>query len=227
MFVGQYETTTAADGTYTFEGIDLARERARLREIMWATHFRAGASVIRAVLEEDASVDFVLLGSGRIAGAIQNMRGGLPSVLAVRADEPPLARRAHCDQDGSFALEDVPPGEYVLKLDVPEADQVVPVTVTVGADQTATATFVMAGSSVELYVRVPAGQGRTLMIEPESEGAGIGGRIRGIMRMNGEDRCSFSYVRPGRYRVLLDGTSCQSITVTASPDEQEIDLRGR
>ena len=227
MFMGQYEATTAADGAYTFDGIDLAREPMRRPELMWATHVRAGASVIREVPEEDATVDLVVLGSGRIAGKVENMRGGRASVLAVRADEPPLARRAHGDREGMFAFEDVPPGDYVLELDVPEADRVEPVPVTVLADRTATATFVMTRSSVELRVRVPAGQGRQLVIEPESEGAGIGGRMRGIMRMNDDESCSFHYVRPGRYRVSLDGASWQSITVEPSPAEQEIDLRPR
>lgn len=45
------------------------------------------------------------------------------------------------------------------------------------------------------------------------------------MSMGNEETCSLEYVRPGNYRVSLDGKQWTSITVDATPDEQTIDLR--
>jgi hypothetical protein len=225
LFQTHYETKTDTDGTYAFDGIDVNREPMRAPEIVWATHFASGASVRHEVPNTDATMDFVLLGSGRIEGSIQNMRGGRGHLVALRADEPPSPRRAHCDKEGRFAFEDLPPGEYVIKLDVPDVEQVQPANVTVVVNQTAVATLVMNSVSVSLRLKVPGGRGKGLVIEPTSEGAGIGGRMRGIMSMGNEETCSLDYVRPGNYRVSLDSKQWISITIDASSEEQSIDLR--
>ncbi len=225
LFTPQYETRTNADGAYVFDGIDVAREPMMPSEIVRATHFSAGASVIHEVPKTDATMDFVLLGSGRIEGTVQNMRGGRGHLLAVRADEPTSVRHAHCDKKGHFQFEDLPPGEYAVKLDVPDAEQVQPANVTVVASQTTFATLAMNSVSVKLTVTVPSGRGKDLVIEPTSANAAIGGRIRGIMSMGNEDSCSLEYVRPGTYRASLDGRRWTSITVDVSPADQSIDLR--
>ena len=225
LFLGVYETRSDDAGAYSFDGIDVYRDPERVTEFIWAAHVAAGASVIQEVPKTDATMDFVLLGAGRIEGAVRNMRGGRGHLLAVRPDEPPWARHAHCDKEGRFAFEDLPPGDYVVKLNVPEIEQVQPATVTVIADQNVTATLVMNSTSVRLRVKVPAGRGKDLVIEPTSEGAGVGGRMRGIMRMGSEDTCSLEYVRPGGYRLSLDGEQWTSVTVEPFPQEQTIDLR--
>jgi len=76
-----------------------------------------------------------------------------------------------------------------------------------------------------LTVRVPAGRGKDLVLEPTSDGAAVGGRWRGIMVMGDEDRCSLEFVRPGDYRASLDGEQWRTVTIASSPVEQTIDLR--
>jgi protocatechuate 3,4-dioxygenase beta subunit len=225
LFTGQYETRTDAAGAYSFEGVDSERHPMGTSEIMWATHLTAGVSLMHEVPKTDATIDFVLLGSGRIEGSIQNMRGARGHVMAIREDEPPWARHAHCDKEGHFSFENLPEGAYVVKLDAPEVESVQPTNVTVSANQTAEATLVMNSVSVRLRVKVPSGRGKDLVIEPTSEGAGIGGRVRGIMTMNEQETCSFDYVRPGTYRASFDGLQWTTITVATSPDEQTFDLR--
>jgi hypothetical protein len=83
----------------------------------------------------------------------------------------------------------------------------------------------METSSVDLTIVVQAGLGRSLVIEPVSDGAGVGGHARGIMVMGTEDRCTFHFVRPSRYRVSTDGAAWREITIESAPAEQTIDLR--
>jgi len=109
-FHGRYETRTDATGAYTLDGVDTDRSEA-LPEIVQATHPIAGHSVICAMPHADATLDFVLLGRGRIAGTIRNLRS---AAAVVRTDEPLLARYALVDKEGHFEL-DVPPGDYVIK----------------------------------------------------------------------------------------------------------------
>ena len=86
------------------------------------------------------------------------MRGGRGHLLAIRADEPPHARHAHCDKEGCFAFEDLPPGDYVVKLDVPDVEQVQPANVIVVANETTVATLMMNSVSVKLRLKVPGGR---------------------------------------------------------------------
>jgi hypothetical protein len=223
MFTGVYETRTDTDGAYAFAGVDVLDETFPTSEIILATHHRVGVSVMHELPKTDATVDLVLLGSGRIEGVVQQLRGGHGFMVAERAGEPARARHASCDASARFTFEDVPAGEYVVKLE-PETEAA-PVRVTVVANQTATATVVMNSVAVKLTILVPVGRGKDLVIEPSSEAAAIGGNIRSIVKMGAEERCSLEYVQPGSYRVSLDGARWRSIDITSSPAEQTIDLR--
>ncbi|MDB4959803.1 MAG: hypothetical protein JWO36_7372 [Myxococcales bacterium] len=224
-FTGQYETTTNAEGAYTFDGIDTYGEHMRLPEIVWAKHFSAGVSVMRELPRGDATIDLLLIGCGRIAGIVQGFRAGHAIARARREDEPASARMSSVDQEGRFQFEDLPPGDYVISLDLHISMQVSPTNVTVVANQTATAMFEMQSSCVELTVKVPAGRSNDLLIESTVPGAKVGDgfRMTGLMRT--EERCHFAFVQPGVYRISLDGKTWKRIVVRASPAEQTFDLR--
>jgi hypothetical protein len=223
LFATYYETTTDERGAYTFDGIDVYHHPLRRIELASA-RAPGGASLVQLVPTTDATLDFVLIGTGRIEGVVENMHGGILSVLARRSDEP-TPRTAHCDAAGRFELEDLPAGDYDVSVSAPEAERGASARVTVVANETVRIALAMQGTGVVLRVRVPADRGADLVIEPIGKGAEIRGRVRGIAHMHDEDTCHFEYVQPGRYRVSLDRTHWTTIVVKASPNEQEIDLR--
>jgi hypothetical protein len=221
-FHQHYEAITDAQGAYLFDGID-AHRMPRPPNI-WASHPVLGVSSLRELLPTDAAVDFIIVGAGDIDGVIEGLRGGRPTAFATRADEPTHARMAFPDQQGTFRFEDVPAGEYEVSLDA-GGEHVASQKVTVVANQTQSARFAMASSSVHVTVIVPAGRGKDLVFEPTSDRAGVGGRMRSIMRSGGEDRCSLDFVRPGEYRASFDGKDWRDVTIASAPAEQTIDLR--
>lgn len=97
-------------GAYVLDGVDVEHIE-ELPEIIQARHPVAGLSVIRAMPRTDATLDFVLLGRGRIEGTIHDLRT-TPTV--VRTDEPMAARFAISHNRGRFEV-DLPPGDYVIK----------------------------------------------------------------------------------------------------------------
>lgn len=221
-FFGHFETTTDEGGAFRFDGIDVHPGFAWSPQI-WATHPAAGVSTIRE-FAMDSSIDLVLVGAGNIDGVIAGLRGGRPTVLATRSDEPERCRLVFPDRAGRFCFEDVPVGEYVVSVDL-DTEQVSSENLIVAPNQTASVRVTMASSSVCVTVLVPAGRGRDLMLEPISEGAGIGGRIRGLSMTGRSDQCSFDFVRPGDYRAWLDGKTWRTVTIASMPAEQTIDLR--
>ena len=83
----------------------------------------------------------------------------------------------------------------------------------------------MSTTSISLTVIVPPGGAKELLIEPTSIDAGVNDKVRRSMRMGTEERCRFDFVRPGDYRLSLDGDTWTAISVGSSPAEQTIDLR--
>jgi hypothetical protein len=213
LFLGVFETTTNRDGAYAFEGVDVERDWPST-ELVWATHPTAGASLIREMPKTDATIDFVLIGTGRIEGTIENLQGGSGMLQAVRADEPRAARPSIATRTGASNL---PCGDYVIELHVPG---VAPVHVAVAADQTARVTFAIAGPHIKLTVVVPDGRSGDLRIE-STTGVAIGG-ARMISQIDAEDFCTFEHVRPGGCRISLDGERWKTITVDESPQEQMV-----
>lgn len=134
---------------------------------------------------------------GDIEGVIEGARGGSPTLHARRSDEPHSARMAFPDKQRSFRFEHLPVGEYVVSVEE-GVEQVTSEQVAVVANQTQSLRFTLSSSGVDVTVLVPIDRGRDLRFEPTSEGARVGGRVRGIMRGLGDDqRCSLSFVRPG------------------------------
>lgn len=129
-------------------------------------------------------------------------------------------------EDGRFAFANLPHGDYVVTLNLPEGEESPSVTVTVIPNETAIAALVMSTSSVRLKVRVPVGRGRDLQFRDAESDTEIGIAVSGVMVINDVDEwCSIDFVRPGKYRMSLDGDRWSPVVVTESPDEQTIDLR--
>jgi hypothetical protein len=221
-FAEHFETTTDADGAYTFDGIDACQLAMRTKHI-WAVRVDTGVSIVREVPQGDASIDHTLIRAGCIKGMVERVTGGRPTVLAVRSDEPRRARISSIDHDGRFAFDDIPCGDYVVTLDERGIEPVSPANVTVVANQTATAVLAMAADSIELTVKVPPGRAMDLVFEAVGTGPGAP-RSRSSACMGAEESCTFYFVRPGEYRLSLDATT-RIVTLSALPAEQTIDLR--
>jgi hypothetical protein len=216
---GYYKATSDADGAFGFAGVDVPLPHLR-RICAW--HPNAGSSLIHELRDVATTIDLVLLGAGTIAGSVRGLGGGLASVLAERAGEPPHARHTWMERDATFRFDDVPPGDYTIRLDVP--GEVACPTVSVVAGETVTVVLEVTSMHVVVVIRVPLGRGSDVRVEPVSAGAGMD-RVRGIMRMGTEEHLTLHHVLPGDYRVSLDGRDT-IVTIAPSPEEQTIDLRG-
>lgn len=243
-FQGLYETTTDATGAYVFDGVDGRHEFMGPRRI-WATHPNSGVSVISELPDEDATVDIELLGSGRIEGVVEGLRGGVPLVFARRADEPEAARRELVTKSsevrflGEFRFDDAPPGDYIISLGVPETVATSPVQVTVVDGQMVTAKLAMVTSRVRLNITVPSGRGRNLVLasaddstpEPDQTRPRI---VMGAARItmignpsppsSEKETATFDYLQPGSYRVSFDGQTWIPIVVTSRREEQSVEI---
>src|SRR5262249_6187539 len=126
-FTEHFETATDADGAYIFDGIDAFQWRMRSEHIL-AERPDPPVSILREVPEGDASVDHTLLEAGCIEGVVEHVSGGRPMVLAIRPDEPRFARMAFVDDDGRFAFDDIPCGDYVVTLNEQDIEPASPAT---------------------------------------------------------------------------------------------------
>ena len=221
-FQGHFETLTDAVGAYAFEGID-AHQGPFNKPNIWAEHRDGRSSVIHELAPGDAKIDFALLDTGRLEGVVQGLCGGRPLALAIRSDEPHAARMASVAKDGRFVFEGLPCGSYVVRAG--DAEDISSAEVTLVEAQTASVTLLMKRSSIELIVIVPRGRGTELVIEPVSDGAGVGGRSRGISVRGNEEHCHLSFVRPGEYRLSVDKITWTPLRIATSPAEQTVDLR--
>jgi Carboxypeptidase regulatory-like domain len=242
-FQGPCETTTDATGAYALDGVELRPELVGPQHI-WATHPTSGVSVIRALREGDETIDIELLGSGHIEGVVEGARGGVPVVLARRADEPGGVRRTIVTKSSDvryvaeFRFDDVPPGAYVISLQVPERVGTSPVHVTVVDGQSVPAKLAMVTSGVCLTVTIPAGRGRSLVLasaddstpEPEQGPRFVIGETR-ITTMKDHspppserEGVVFQYLQPGHYRATVDGEAWTPIVVGSRPEEQRVEI---
>lgn len=112
LFYGRHETRTDATGFYLLEGLDDRATLPPLPEIIHATHPVAGLSKICELPHEQATLDFTLLGRGRIEGVVP---GGALAVVGV--GEPMLARSVSVNKSGRFGI-NVPPGDYEIEVRV-------------------------------------------------------------------------------------------------------------
>jgi len=243
-FQGPHETATDAAGAYIFDGVEGRRELIGAR-LLWATHSSRGVSLIRELPEVDATIDLELLGSGRIEGVVDGVRGGVPLVFARHADEPEGVRRQIVTRStevryaGEFCFEDLPPGNYVLSLRVPSRIHTSAVEVTVHDDHTVSAKLEMVTSGVSLTVVVPAGRGMSLVLvsadsstpEPEpSLPRMVVHETRFTMTGNpstpsrGREMVKFDYLEPGTYRASIDGQTWTPIVVVTMPSEQRVEV---
>lgn len=237
-FQGHHETTTDEAGRYDFDGVDV-RSDVFGRRLIWATHPQSGGALFKELRAGETRIDFDLLGSGRIEGKVEGLRGGRPPVLAVRSDEPELSRIAMLQPNGEFVFDDVPCGDYTVSLKVPRSAGTSTDKVTVGVGETATAVLVMSNPGVRLTITVPGGCGLEVMLaaadhttpEPEQtkarvimKGASIWVNGRLARPLRSEETVSFNHLVPGKYRASIDGKRWTEIVVAASPAEQTVEI---
>ncbi|MDB4953161.1 MAG: hypothetical protein JWO36_730 [Myxococcales bacterium] len=220
-FEGEYETNTDHDGWYVFDGVGQP-EWVRVPPLIAAIHPAVGASHVRSLPDGDATVDFVLLGSGTIDGFVEGAQGRHRFVEAVAEGEPKRARWMSVNRAGEFRFENVPPGECIISLSGMGDGVIASEKVVVASGQRTKVKLVMTSSTVWLTIRVPRGREKELRIE-RADGNAEKPVSDATMIMDGQ--ITFSEVEPGEYRVSLDGTTWTPISVVpGDPPEQTVML---
>jgi protocatechuate 3,4-dioxygenase beta subunit len=222
-FHGEYATTTNEAGEYVFEGVDTHSPDFATPLIM-AKHISAGASLLQELPQGDATIDLVLLGTGSIEGVVEGVQSRHLSVLAKRSEEPPGRRRAFAWGD-AFRFEDVPQGDYEVALDLPESEQRQATLVSVVPNESARVTLKFRTSTVQLKVKVKGKRAGNDEHHVELEPAPLDRIIRSSRMSDDLVTYTFHYVKPGNYRLSLDGKKTwREVVVTATPAEQTIEV---
>lgn len=223
-FHGEYVTTTNESGEYEFEGVD-THSPDFATPLIVARHFSAGTSLLQELPQGDQTIDFVLFGSGRIEGVVKGGNGRSMSVLAKRPDEPEGRRRAFVWAD-AFRFDEVPPGDYELALELPASEQGRSERISVAEDETVKVALELRTSTVRLNVKLRGKRAADDDCHVELDPPPLD-RIISSMRM-GDDlhTFTFQYVKPGNYRISIDGKKTwKDVVVAASPAEQTIEFR--
>jgi hypothetical protein len=221
-FRGTFQTTTNDAGAYSFDGIAPLGGRS---EEVFATRSDLGSSLAANLHDGDAVVDLVIVASGGIDGVVEHFTESVGRVRARRTGDAAGAHSASVDATGAFRFDGLPAGDYTLSM-IPLPGKTAPteVTVTVAADRRAQARLVVPTSTVMLTVRVTGGSCTGVMLGSGS-GSGSGFAVGEAHALCSAGVAEFDAVQPGAYRACPDGQHCVSITVTATPDKQVVEVR--
>lgn len=114
---GGYEMAFARvgpDGRYSIEGLPPAHKYYLLYEAPGAPSTRLGPVDVRA--GQPTTADIAVTPAGAIAGRVANVPEAMAGMIWVVAfDDTTVRREAAVSPDGTFRIDDLPPGHYGLK----------------------------------------------------------------------------------------------------------------
>lgn len=155
-FQCEFETVTGDDGGYVFDGITSVRPPNARGTPLSAMHVERGSSVCVPVPEGDAVVDLILVAAGTIDGVIEGFPGGFHSVNVERRGEPVDLRSTRVGPAGTFVIDRLPRGDYMVAMTgLPGAPVVAPIAVSIAASERTTVRLVMPVVASEVSSREP------------------------------------------------------------------------
>ncbi|MDR2999328.1 MAG: carboxypeptidase regulatory-like domain-containing protein [Microbacterium sp.] len=117
---GSLSTVTAADGTYSFPGLDAGSYTVRV-EAPEGYIVSGVASRAETVASDDITdVDFALARLGEVAGTVTTTDAAPQPGTTLRITGPQGTRTTTTDAGGAYGLGDLPPGEYAIEIVLPD-----------------------------------------------------------------------------------------------------------
>lgn len=225
------ETTTNPDGSYSFarvsniSGVGLQVTTADGKQHVYRLPFsEPGDHTYDVQLQDSASA------TGRIAGVVRDVAtsqvlGGV-TVIATRRDtpegEPAFRRQMQSQSDGTFAFEELVPGQYRLEFTAPgRALEVRDIAVadTPGGPETSLAIDMHAVGTLLFVVNSPADDGQVVTIEATIDGEPGATRVR---RAGFGETVTFENLRMGatyNVRVSAPGHTAYESSYTVQPGD--------
>jgi hypothetical protein len=182
-------TVTAADGSYHLGAVPSGDYTVSVEPP--DGYLSVGATSIGTTVggEDVDGVDFSLARPGVIGGVVSDGAGDPLSGIALTVDTPDGPVDLVTDADGSYAVDDLAPGDYVVTVHVPDGDTAIgateqAVTITAAGEAFADLDFAIAvpppptggGGGPDTGVGTPGGGGSTGS-GSSTGGSGSGGRL--------------------------------------------------
>ena len=120
---GVGDATTGADGGYAFPEVPPGEHTASITDLPdgYIVDRTPPSFTVPAGSETPITdVDFTLAQLGAITGTVTNTGGDPVSGVTLTVTGPGEPQSLTSGPDGSYALKDLPPGEYAITVDVPE-----------------------------------------------------------------------------------------------------------
>jgi Carboxypeptidase regulatory-like domain len=213
---GQRKTIAGADGRFD---IALVGTTGASPVRIMASDASGARSQERAVPAGSDEIVLRLAAAAAIAGVVHGARG----MTTVMAHSPEGGGDAMVDDQGRFQIDGLAPGRYqVSAMRTQPMQSTPPTTVELAAGATATVDLSFPSGGVTLVVRGAHGDSDKchLALLPATGD-------REHTRSIAHDRCApeirVPNLEPGAYRVCVNA-DCRPVTVTATPDQQMIDL---
>ncbi len=213
---GNISTVTDATGTYQIAGI---LKTARKNEIV-ATHPSLGSSGTRAVLPKETTIDLVIVPVGGIDGTVVGAteRARLVNAQLVTGDKTRFT--AQVDSTGVFALDNLIPGDYDVKLfGAPGRATPAPLRVTVVANKRTPATITIPANTITLAIHYAA-DCQMVMLKPPGE---TRERLASAM-CDDKGNAVIEGLEPGTYSVCATFESCVPVTIAPTPARQTVEI---
>jgi protocatechuate 3,4-dioxygenase beta subunit len=239
---GLQQTKTAADGTFTFEGLPISPLQ------LGADHPQEGRSEFSQIAAGvmDLKMDLRLSPTGQVEGTVRS--GGQPVsgvlVMVTNPAAPAGGTSGTTGTDGSFRFNNLAPGTYTVLAvaDSGGGQQVQRTTTTVQAQQLARVELEFPRGDVTVVVRAKPAEGaranaaRVLLVASAQPGAAP--RPAQVQPLTLGEPARFGAVVPGNYQLCVspmevtpsatDGgtpaprSRCDPLTIPQQPAEQEI-----
>jgi protocatechuate 3,4-dioxygenase beta subunit len=220
MAEGHRSTVTNSDGYYSMDGISQAQVPLFGTLAVVASHASLGVSEAQPIGDLATIPDLRIEPAGRIEGTVNGLRGEAAAVLATRA-EGGLARArysASVGAAGEFVFDSIPAGDYSLQLVRAPASGRPPISIHISRGETKFAEFSVQSDMPSLTINTSGGDCSFVFLMSSSMNAIVGAE------QCDRNSARFDEIEPGGYTACVDGKICTPVTVTATSQQQSVDI---